>query len=174
MMQVSHEQHRAENNKRTYPLRMLLLDIKLPENVGSMFRIADALGVEHLYLAGETLAPPNKKVKKVARSCDQYVSFSKELDADACVERLKGEGWKIISIEHCTNSVALNDVSLDGGAPICLVLGSETQGVDESVLLNSDAIVHIPMLGENASMNVANAAAICTYVLSQQFENEMN
>lgn len=173
-MQVTHDQHRALAVAKKYPLRFMLLDIELPENVGSLFRLADALGVEHLHLCGSTLAPPNAKLRKVARNTDRHVAFSYGQNAIELVQTLKSEGWLVVSLEYCTNSTELGLFTVPENAKVCVVLGAEKYGINEAVLRESDAVVHIPMLGENSSMNVANAAAICAYELSRQLKEHIN
>jgi len=58
----SHHQHKVEK----YPVCFLVHDMEVPMNVGSLFRIADALGIEKIYLSGSSPSPPNSKIKKPA------------------------------------------------------------------------------------------------------------
>ena len=132
-------------------------------NIGSLFRIADALGVEKIYLSGTSLVPPNSKIKKTSRSTEKRVPFSYEEDPLYLINRLKSAGYKIISLEITSASTDIRALSISANQKICLILGSENTGVCQKLLDVSDKTVHIPMLGQNSSMNVATACSIATF-----------
>ncbi|MCB1935758.1 MAG: hypothetical protein KDF59_07435 [Nitrosomonas sp.] len=167
-LQLDHSAHEATSQK--YPLCFLANDIDVPMNIGSFFRIADALGVEKIYLTGNSLVPPNQKIKKTSRSTEKYVPYAYEKDALSVVGNLRQSGYTIISLEITSNSIDIEDFSVSKEEKICLILGSENQGICESLLKVSDAAVHIPMLGVNSSMNVAAACSIATYEITRKFE----
>ena len=79
------------------------------------------------------------------------------------IKKLKAEGYTIISLEITTSSIDISEFSLKGIEKVCLILGSESTGVNQELLNASDFTVHIPMMGVNSSMNVATACAIVTY-----------
>jgi tRNA G18 (ribose-2'-O)-methylase SpoU len=164
-IQLNHSHHQATPFK--FRLCYLASDVDVPMNVGSFFRIADALGVEKIYLAGSSCVPPNPKIKKTSRSADQYVPYSYADDVDALVTQLKADGYKIVSLEITSKSIPIEDFDASSGEKICLVLGSEDNGVSQKLLDMSDATIHIPMLGTNSSMNVASACAIATYKITR-------
>lgn len=169
-IQLSHDEHRADAHR--FPLSLLACDMATPENVGSLFRLADALGVEKLYLAGTTPAPPNRKIKKTSRSAEKYVPYECAADPLAVVERLRAGGYRIVSLELTSASLDLAALPVSKGEKICLVLGSENAGVSQSVLDISDSVVHIPMRGRNSSMNVAMACAIAAYEIIARSSGE--
>ncbi|MFA0811824.1 TrmH family RNA methyltransferase [Microbulbifer epialgicus] len=162
-MQKEHSDHTPGKHK--FPLCYLATDIRTPSNVGGLFRIADALGVERIYLAGESLVPPNSKIRKVSRSTEQLIPYQYECDALKIAQRLKAEGYRIICLEITSSSVELSQTPVEEGDKVCLVLGSEKAGVTEELLEIADATVHIPMQGVNSSMNVTSACAIASYEL---------
>lgn len=164
--QLEHETHQALDKK--YSLCFLAHDIAVSMNIGSFFRIADALGVEKLYLSGKSIVPPNGKLRKASRSTEKYVAYEYFESPLVIIEQLKSEGYKIVSLELAANSIDLADFKLQPSDKVCLILGSENEGVSESLLKLSDEVVHIPMLGENSSMNVAVACSIATYQITQQ------
>lgn len=141
-------------------------------NVGSLFRIADALGVEKIYLTGNSAIPPNPKIKKTSRSAEKYVPFSYSENPFQVVKELKEKGYKIISLEICSHSIPIDQYAVSSTDKICLIPGSENHGVSQALLDISDASIHIPMLGENSSMNVANACSIATYLISRQLTDK--
>jgi tRNA G18 (ribose-2'-O)-methylase SpoU len=168
-VQLDHIDHQTSNQK--FPLCLLVLDVERPDNVGSIFRLADALGIEQVYLSGKSITPPNSKIRKTSRSTERFVCFSYQENPIEIIHQLKAQDYKIISLEITSNSVPLDKLALLSEEKVCLVLGSESQGVRDSVLTLSDKIVHIPMLGKNSSMNVANACAIASYTITQQLKS---
>ncbi len=169
-IQLNHAAHKSTSMK--YPLCFLANDIDIPMNIGSFFRIADALGVEKIYLTGSSIVPPNPKVKKTSRSTEKYVPYTYNKDAMSVVKNLKSSGYKIISLEITSNSIDIEGFSVSKGDKICLILGSENAGICNKLLDISDTTIHIPMLGVNSSMNVSTACSIATYEITRKFQDE--
>ncbi|WP_083250564.1 TrmH family RNA methyltransferase [Acidihalobacter aeolianus] len=160
-IQLVHDDHHGE--LRRFPLSLLVHDMAAPENVGSLFRLADALGVEKLYLTGTTPLPPNRKIRKTSRAAEKYVPHEYATDPLAVVGKLQADGYRVVSLDLTTASLDLAVLPVSSGDRICLVLGSENAGVSQALLDASDFSVHIPMRGLNSSMNVAMACAIAAY-----------
>ena len=125
-LQLDHSSHRGAG---PLPLRLLAHDVGIALNVGALFRIADALGVEHLHLSGDSPVPPDPKIRRSARSAERHVAWSYAADPLATVAALKAQGWRIVSLELSTQSIALDEWVLTPGARICLVVGAENAGV---------------------------------------------
>lgn len=168
-IQLDHSHHKPSGV--SYPVCLLAHNLQSAENVGSLFRIADALGLEKIILSGKSPAPPNSKLRKTSRSTDTAVDHTRVDDPIYCIESLKTEGYSVISLEITTNSTALDGLSLQHDSKICLVVGSECNGVDQGLLDASDLSVHIPMQGQNSSMNVAMACAIVAYQIVAGIKN---
>jgi tRNA G18 (ribose-2'-O)-methylase SpoU len=164
-LQLDHSSHRPA---ALLPLRLLAHDVDIALNVGALFRIADALGVEHLHLTGASPLPPDPKIRRSARSAERHVAWSHAVDPLAIVAALKAQGWRVLSLELTTRSVALHALAVAPGDRVCLVVGAENTGVCQALLDVSDATVHIPMRGHNSSMNVANACAIAAYDIARR------
>jgi tRNA G18 (ribose-2'-O)-methylase SpoU len=164
-LQLDHSSHRGAG---TLPLRLLAHDMDLALNVGALFRIADALGVEHLHLSGSSPVPPDPKIRRTARSADRHVAWSWAADPLATVAALKAQGWRVVSLELSTRSIALDELPVAPGDRLCLIVGAENAGVCQALLDASDLTVHIPMRGHNSSMNVANACAIATWDIARR------
>lgn len=165
--QLAHSDFEAVNKK--LPFCFLANDILVPMNVGSLFRIADALGISKIYLCGSTPTPPNSKINKTARSTVKVVDYEYKQSAVETVNILKEEGYIIVSLELTNNSIDLADYQILNDQKICLIIGAESEGVHADLLKLSDQVVHIPMLGLNSSMNVATATAIAAYEIAKQF-----
>ncbi|WP_444919663.1 TrmH family RNA methyltransferase [Microbulbifer sp. CnH-101-G] len=169
-MQKEHSDHSP--SKHNFSLCYLTTDIRTPSNIGGLFRIADALGIEKIYLAGTSLLPPNSKIRKVSRSTEQHVPYQYEGDALEAVLNLKRKGYRIICLEITSNSVELSQAPIVEGDKVCLVLGSEKDGISPELLKVADATVHIAMQGVNSSMNVVSACAIATYEITKKIGSD--
>jgi tRNA G18 (ribose-2'-O)-methylase SpoU len=168
-IQLRHEEHRR--SKVTFPLSILANDISSPLNVGGLFRLSDALGIKSLYLCGDTPTPPNTKINKTSRSTEKHVTFEYQADAETLVTSFKTSGIFIVSLEITSSSVAISShdftKTLTGKKPVCLIIGSENTGVSESLLSLSDLSVHIPMYGNNSSMNLVSATSIACFEITR-------
>ena len=167
-LQLDHTHHQRSPTK--YPVCFLAHDMDVPMNVGSLFRIADALGVEAIHLSGTSIVPPNSKIRKTSRCAEKYVAFTYERDPLEQLRRLKADGYRIVSLEITSASIDVRDLAMTETDRICLVLGSESDGVDQALLDLSDQTVHIPMLGHNSSMNVATACSIATFEIIRRYQ----
>ena len=167
--QLTHSDHRQSHS--LFPLCVIANDMTSPLNVGSLFRLSDALGIEKIYLCGETPAPPNSKIRKTSRATEKHVRYETHDDAATLVALLKSAGSTIISLEITASSIDIrcDDFRplIDKNKPVCLILGSENSGVNETLLSLSDASIHIPMAGNNSSMNVVTAASIACFEITQ-------
>lgn len=167
-IQLDHSHHHSSG--KIYPLCFLVHDMDVPMNVGSLFRIADALGVEKIYLSGSSLVPPNSKINKTSRSSEKYVAYEYKQSPVEIINQLKLDGYTIISLEITSASIDIRKLSVAPNQKICLILGSESKGVCQELLDLSDITVHMPMLGQNSSMNVATACSIATFEILGKYE----
>jgi len=164
---------RADSQTQKFPISILANDINIAGNVGSLFRIADALGVEKLYLTGTTATPPKYKIRKAARASDKHVDFEYHESANTLINTLKTTDTNIICLEITEASIDIRDfkpTNLSENSKLCLVIGSENEGISQEILSLADQTVHIPMYGENSSMNVATSCAIAIHELIQHFQ----
>ncbi len=170
--QLDHSHH--QTRKTGYPVCFLAHDIDLPGNIGSLFRIADALGVEKIYLSGTSPVPPNDKIKRTSRSTEKYVPFAHEEKPLERIRQLKASGYTIISLEITTSSIDIGDIPVSKNEKVCLILGSESDGVCQTLLDTSDKTIHIPMLGHNSSMNVVTACSIATFQITRSLRQKIS
>lgn len=166
-VQLDHSQHHTALKK--YPVCFLAHDIDVPMNIGSFFRIADAFGIEKIYLTGSSPIPPHPKIKKTSRSTEKYVPFLYEKKPLDVVKNLKAEGYTIVSLEITSSSTDIRELTISAHEKVCLILGSENAGISQELLDVSDKTIHIPMLGQNSSLNVATACSIATFEIIRRF-----
>lgn len=142
---------------------MALADVKDPLNVGHAFRLGASLGVEHLYLLGDTPAPPNAKLNRTARGAQHQLPFSSRPLAGAW-ESFRQNGLAVICVESATASRDLREVRGAYADRRCvLVVGNEAHGFPPELLDGADAVTHLPMYGAISSYNVATALAIALW-----------
>lgn len=146
---------------------LILPNIRSCHNVGSMFRTADAFGIDKLWLVGYTAAPPKPQIDKVSLGAETWIPFEKiELtDLESTIQNLKEEGFEIIALEKTEKSTDMAQAEF--GEKVALIVGNEVDGVGEEILKLCDKIVHIPMFGKKESLNVSVAAGIALYCIRQ-------
>ncbi len=144
---------------------LLAHNIRSLWNIGSLFRTADAMGVEKIWLTGYTATPPRREISKTAIGADEWIAWEYERDALEVVRSLKQNGWKVVGLEITKTSTPLREYKPDGNT--CLVIGHEITGVPDEILKECDDVVHIPMNGKKESLNVAVAAGIALHHLRE-------
>jgi tRNA G18 (ribose-2'-O)-methylase SpoU len=154
--------------KRTFPITLVCDNVDNAPNIGSLFRISDAFGIEQLILCGENIAL-GRKMAKTSRATEKVVNYAICESATTVVTDLKTKGYQIISLEITNDSEPLHTYTFSKEKPIALVIGDENFGISETILKNSDAIIHIDMFGHNSSMNVVQATNIALYEITKQF-----
>jgi len=154
--------------RQTLPLRLICETVQVPNNVGMIFRLAEAFGVEKIYLTGGSIAPPNQKISKASRRTVREVDFEIVESTAEVVALLKKEGFSVIGLEVTRASIPLRDFDFKAKEKIALVLGSEKNGISEATLSQLDACTVIPMLGKTTSLNVATALGIALYEVVSQ------
>ena len=130
--QLNHAESSSENT--TFPISILANDIEIAGNVGSLFRVADALGVKKLYLTGSTKTPPKYKIRKAARSTEKHIPYSYHESPAELLITLKQEGYIIIALEITPRSQNIREFKISKNEKICLLIGSENHGISNDLL----------------------------------------
>ncbi|MEK7597307.1 MAG: TrmH family RNA methyltransferase [Patescibacteria group bacterium] len=163
---------KIKNIKRR-PMYFILENIYDTYNIGGLFRLADALSIEKIYICGESEIPPNSKIKKASIGTYKVVNWEYKKTAREAIDDLKSKFQnprskqipnskiQIIAVEQHKNSIPYQKA--DYSLPLALILGNETYGVTKETLKLADKIVEIPMWGINKSLNVIVSAAIVSY-----------
>jgi len=139
-------------------------------NVGSIFRTADAAGVEKVYLCGYTPAPldrfgaPRKDLAKVALGAEKTIPWVQVKTLASAIKQLKKENYLVAAVEQDKNSTPL--FSYKPPKKLALVLGNEVRGLSKSSLKLCDVVLEIPMRGHKESLNVSVAAGIAMFALN--------
>lgn len=132
-------------------------------NIGSLFRLADAIAAEKIYICGDSEYPPNSRIHKAAVGTEEWVPWKKFDKTTDAVNELKKKGVQIICVEQSPLSTKYSVLSTLIKFPCAIVVGNETDGISKEVLELADIIVELPMFGVNKSLNVWGTAAIIAY-----------
>lgn len=141
-------------------LVVVLDNVRSLNNVGSVFRTADAFRLETVYLCGITATPPNAEIHKTALGAEETVEwlyFKETIDA---VLDLKRQGYVICAVEQAEDSISLERLSVDKHKKYAVVVGHEVKGVQQEVVNACDMCVEIPQSGTKHSLNVSVATGI--------------
>lgn len=143
------------------PIYLILDRVIDTYNIGSLFRLSDAIAIEKIYICGDTEYPPSSRIHKAAVGTEEWVPWEKMDNASDAIKELKKKGVKIIAVEQDERSVSYK--SIKPQFPVAIVIGNETDGVGKEALDLADTIVELPMFGVNKSFNVWGSAAIIAY-----------
>lgn len=155
--------------KRT-PIYLVLDRIIDTYNIGSLFRLADAVAVKKMYLCGDMEYPPNSRVHKAAVGTEVWVPWEKTESTLETVKKLKSEGVQIIAVEQNIKSIDYRQLTAEKiNFPCAIICGNETDGISDDILKEVDLIVELPMLGINNSFNVWGTTAVIAYKILENY-----
>ena len=142
------------------PLTVVLDNVRSQNNIGSVFRTADAFRVERICLCGICSTPPHREIHKTALGAEESVDWTYYETTADCVRELKERGYRVLAVEQVDESVMLDRLELQPGTATAIVFGNEVEGVDEEVIAQCDGCVEIPQFGTKHSLNISIAAGI--------------
>jgi 23S rRNA (guanosine2251-2'-O)-methyltransferase len=180
--------------KRTKLNRRLILvlpNIRSAYNVGSMFRTADAVGVDNIYLCGHTPTPidtfgrisgPQREIAKTALGAEKDIPYEYVENFSVLAKRLRKENAVLIGLEQHIDALKLekktdiailkkiirSTTSTSGTSlrpAIALVVGEEVSGMTELEIKYMNHLIEIPMYGNKESLNVSVATGIALYTI---------
>lgn len=151
------------------PVVIVLDNIRSHNNVGSVFRTADAFLTRKICLCGITAQPPHRDIAKTALGATESVSWIYYTSTIDAVIDLKDEGYTIIGIEQAEDSVELQNFEVKKDKKYALVFGHEVNGVDQEVLDLCDKCIEIPQFGTKHSFNIAVSAGIVLWEMNKKF-----
>lgn len=147
---------------------IILDNVRSHNNVGSVFRTADAFLIRKIFLCGITAKPPHRDIQKTALGATESVEWNYFQETTEAVKHLKAEGYKIVGIEQAEGSVQLQDFKIAKGQKYGLVFGHEVKGVDQKILDLCDFCIEIPQFGTKHSFNIAVSAGIVLWELNKR------
>lgn len=145
------------------PIYLVLDNVIDTYNIGSLFRLADAIAAEKVFICGDTEYPPNSRIHRAAVGTQEWVPWEKVENTRDIVTKLQSDGVQIICVEQSPKAISYSLLPINLRFPCAIVIGNETTGVSEEVLSLSDIVVELPMFGVNKSLNVWGTAAVVAY-----------
>lgn len=162
-LQLNHEQKRFSEKK--FPITLICDRIYFQDNIGSIFRISEAFGVEKIIFIGENLPLNPRKINRTSRSTHLMIPYEIIENENSITSHLSD--YEIIALEITSDSQAIQNINLSG-KKIALLIGNEISGISETLLKIANQTVHIEMFGKNSSMNVVQATGIALFEITKK------
>ncbi len=153
-----------KNTEKT-PLIVVLDNIRSLNNIGSVFRTADAFLIKKIYLCGITAKPPHKDIHKTALGATDSVDWEYAAETTDLVNQLKSEGNIVLAIEQAEDATMLNNFKPKRGKTYAVIFGNEVKGVNQNVVSQCHEVLEIPQFGTKHSLNIAVSAGIVVWDL---------
>lgn len=150
---------------RKSPIIVVLDNIRSLNNIGSVFRTADAFLIEKIFLCGITATPPHKDIQKTALGATDTVIWEHQEKTEDVIKSLQENGVKILSIEQAEDSTMLQDFTPQKNTTYAIVFGNEVKGVQQSIVSMSDQVIEIPQYGSKHSLNISVSAGVVMWDL---------
>ena len=142
------------------PVVIVLDNIRSLNNIGSVFRTADAFLVKTILLCGITATPPHRDIQKTALGATDSVDWKYYKKSVEAINELKTKGFTILAIEQTEDSVSLKDFQPEAEEKYAFVFGHEVRGVDQKIVDLSHFAIEIPQYGTKHSFNISVSTGI--------------
>lgn len=162
------EGDRLDPSREVLPLFFVLDHLRSAFNVGSLFRTAECLGVQHIFLVGYTPTPEDAGVVKTAMGTDKHVSWSFHNHIAEVVDELNARNIPLVALE--TTEGAKDLIHWEAPKEVALMVGNERFGLSQNSLGCAKESIEVTMLGRKNSLNVANAMAIASFEVVRQWK----
>ena len=129
------------------PLIIILENIRSLNNIGSVFRTADAFIIEKIFLCGYTATPPNKDIHKTALGSTESVEWEYRKNIEDLILELKEKKVFVWSIEQAKNSKKLNGLTICRNTKHAIIFGNEIKGVSQNAIDLSNDVIEIDQFG---------------------------
>ncbi len=152
------------------PIIIVLDNIRSLNNIGSVFRTADAFLIKKIYLCGITASPPHKDIRKTALGATESVAWEYRENTVELIEELKQAQVRTIAVEQAESAVLLNNFAVENDKDLALVFGNEVKGVSQDVVSICDGVLEIPQFGTKHSLNIAVSAGVVVWDVWNKYE----
>lgn len=142
------------------PVVVILDNVRSLNNVGSVFRTADAFRLQGICLCGISAKPPHRDIEKTALGATESVAWEYFEQAAEAIHKLREQGYKIVAVEQTDKSIMLNEYNPVANGLTALVFGHEVLGISEEVLALCDECIEIPQFGTKHSLNIAVSTGV--------------
>ena len=142
------------------PIIIVLDNIRSLNNIGSVFRTADAFLIEKVYLCGITATPPHKDIRKTALGATESVAWEYRENTLKLVEELKAKNQSLWAVEQAEGATLLNNFKITTSEHYVFVFGNEVKGVSQEVVDQCNGVVEIPQFGTKHSLNISVSVGV--------------
>ena len=163
--QLTHSE--IENKISSDEIIIVADNLRSPENIGMLFRVAEGFGVTRVILIGDSPNLSNRKVKRTARSTEENISIETYIDSEEIINSLKKENYHLIGLEITNTSIVLKEFNFTKYSKIALFIGNERNGINSEILKKLNDTVHFDLYGKNSSINVINALSVGLYEIKR-------
>ena len=144
------------------PLFVLLLDtLQNPQNLGTLLRTAEAVGVHGVIIPAHRAAEITPAVVSASAGASEHMLVAQANLANA-IDRLKETDTWVVGLDESLESKVPSEVRLDGA--LAVVVGSEGEGIRMLVKSKCDFLLRLPMQGQVESLNAAVAGSVVLYL----------
>ncbi|MCD8065643.1 MAG: 23S rRNA (guanosine(2251)-2'-O)-methyltransferase RlmB [Oscillospiraceae bacterium] len=151
---------RRAEERGEVPFVIVCDEISDPHNLGAIIRSAECAGAHGVIIPKRRSAGLTAIVDKTSAGAAEYMAVARVANLSSAIKQLKERGlWVFGTAADAPQTLWQADLS----GPVCLVIGSEGDGMSRLVSENCDGLVSIPMRGHISSLNASNAAAIMMY-----------
>lgn len=168
-MEQQLEHYNTAFTPKQHPIVLVCDALTGAANIGSVFRLADAFGVQKVYFLGSPIEF-NRRVEKTSRSTHKRVDFEFIETIDVLPFMDLELKCNCIALEITNSSIPIQKLKIQTDLPTYLILGNENYGVSQELLHRADQSYHITMFGENSSMNIAQATGIALYEITNVYQ----
>jgi tRNA G18 (ribose-2'-O)-methylase SpoU len=145
------------------PLILILDNIRSLNNIGSVFRTADAFLIEKIYLCGITATPPHKDIHKTALGATENVAWEYVENTLDVVQKLQNEKVSVWVIEQTEKAILLDAFQPKKNSKHAFILGNEVRGVAQEVVNACGQALEIPQFGTKHSLNISVATGVVVW-----------
>lgn len=145
------------------PLTIVLDNVRSMNNIGSVFRTADAFLVSEIILCGITAFPPHAEIHKTALGAEDTVKWQYFKTTEEAVDYLKQKNVTLCALELTRNSISLENFDFAKFAHVGIIVGNEVKGVQQSIVDSCDYAIEIPQFGTKHSLNVSIATGLAIW-----------
>ncbi len=164
----------AGKGQGSFPPLVLALDcVQDPQNLGTLLRTAEAVGVNGVIFPSHRAASITPAVVNVSSGATEYLRIAQVTNLTHALKTLKEADIWVAGLEFTPEAQEHTQVNLTG--PLALVVGSEGQGISRLVRETCDYMIRLPMLGHVGSLNVSVAGSVALYeILRQRSQRRQN
>jgi len=171
-LRITQAQEEEKKLLKKNPVYIIIDNVLDTYNIGAIFRLADALAAEKVYLCGQTEIPPNHRIKKASINTTEWVMWEYSPSAVEAIKALRNTvaGITVVAVEQDKRSIPYDEFSY--AFPLAVIVGHETHGITPEALDEADCIVELPMWGVNISLNVMVCLGIVLYEVGKGLKKQ--